>query len=88
MVASTVDLPDEPWAGEQDLTAAKIQMAELVASLTETSGDARRLINAQFSAAWPNITEKKDPPTDADEHKGEGEKFDKYFSPEAGEGDA
>jgi len=49
MVVSTVNLPDAPWPGEEDLAAAKLQMADLVPRLTETSGDARRLIGAQFS---------------------------------------
>jgi len=36
---------------------------------------------------WPNITRKKDSPADADEHKGEEGKYDKYFTPDAGAGD-
>ena len=44
-------------------------------------------LNTKFSAEWPNITQSKEPPADADEHKGEEDKFDKYFSPEPGEGD-
>ena len=36
---------------------------------------------------WPNITRKKDSPADADEHKGEEGKYDKYFTPDRGEGD-
>ena len=44
-------------------------------------------LNAKYSVEWPNITEKKEPPADADEHKGEEGKFDKYFSPEPGAGD-
>jgi ferredoxin len=32
-------------------------------------------------------TESREPPADADEHKGEEGKFDKYFSAEPGEGD-
>ena len=44
-------------------------------------------LNARFSAEWPNITEKKEPPADADEFKGVEGKFDQYFSPEPGEGD-
>ncbi|MBW8841974.1 MAG: DUF3470 domain-containing protein [Sphingomonadales bacterium] len=37
---------------------------------------------------WPNVTRKNDQtPADADEHKGEEGKYDKYFSPEAGQGD-
>jgi ferredoxin len=44
-------------------------------------------LNAKYSADWPNITAKKDAPADADAHKGEDGKFDKYFSAEPGEGD-
>jgi ferredoxin len=36
--------------------------------------------------AWPNITRRRDPPADADEHKGEPDKFEKYFSAEPGQG--
>ncbi len=44
-------------------------------------------LNTKFSAEWPNITQKKDPPEDADAHKGEAGKFEAYFTPEPGEGD-
>nr|NUR38253.1 DUF3470 domain-containing protein [Sphingomonas sp.] len=43
---------------------------------------------AAFSAEWPNVTRKNDQtPPDADEHKGEEGKYDKYFKPEPGKGD-
>ena len=44
-------------------------------------------LNSTYSAEWPNITRKKDSPADADEHKGEEGKFDKYFSADPGAGD-
>ena len=44
-------------------------------------------LNARFAKEWPEVTIKGDPPADADEHKGERDKFEKYFSPEPGEGD-
>jgi len=44
-------------------------------------------INTKYSAAWPNITEKTDPPADADEFTQETGKYEKYFSPEPGKGD-
>ena len=50
-------------------------------------GAGRLELNATFSSQWPNLTRKKDSPADADEHKGEEGKYDKYFSPEPGEGD-
>ena len=43
--------------------------------------------NTKFSAECPNITQSKEPPADADEHKDEEDKYDKYFSAEPGEGD-
>ena len=43
--------------------------------------------NKDYANKWPNITAKGTSPADADEHKGEEGKFDKYFSPEPGEGD-
>ena len=61
--------------------------AEAILPDTEDGTEKWLELNTQYSAEWPNITEKKDPPADADEHKGEEGKFDKYFSAEPGEGD-
>ena len=44
-------------------------------------------LNREYADKWPNITQSKDAPADADEHKGEEGKFEKFFSPEPGEGD-
>jgi ferredoxin len=44
-------------------------------------------LNRKFSETWPNITSKKEPPADADKFKDAAGKFEKYFSPEPGEGD-
>jgi ferredoxin len=44
-------------------------------------------LNASFAKKWPEITIKRDAPADADEHKGEPGKFEKYFSSKPGEGD-
>ena len=41
-------------------------------------------LNAPYAHQWPSITGKGDTPPDADAHKGEEGKFDKYFSPEPG----
>ena len=59
------------------------------AILPDTEGGLEQWLelNAQYSAEWPNITEKKDAPADADEFKGVEGKFDQYFTPEPGEGD-
>lgn len=43
-------------------------------------------INRQYSSVWPVITVRRDPMADAEKHDGESGKFEKYFSPEAGEG--
>jgi ferredoxin len=44
-------------------------------------------LNAEYAVKWPNITAKKEPPADAKEYEGVPDKFEKYFSPEPGEGD-
>ena len=36
-------------------------------------------INKQYSEIWPNISEKKDPPSDHEKYKNEQNKFEKYF---------
>jgi ferredoxin len=41
-------------------------------------------LNRQMSANWPNINQKKDAPEDADAHKGEPDKYKKYFSDKPG----
>ena len=40
----------------------------------------------EFSPRWPNLTVKKEAPADADAHKGEQGKFDKFFSENPGTG--
>jgi len=44
-------------------------------------------LNRRYSETWPNITQKKDHPADADKYRDEKGKFEKYFSSEPGEGD-
>jgi ferredoxin len=61
--------------------------AEAILPDTEDNLEQWLELNAKFSAEWPNITQKKDPPADADAHKGEDNKFETYFTPEPGEGD-
>jgi len=41
-------------------------------------------LNAEFSSKWPSIAFKSRPPDDADCHRDEPMKFEKYFSPAAG----
>ena len=61
--------------------------AEAILPDTEAGLEQWLEVNATYSAEWPNITRKRESPADADEHKGEEGKFDKYFSPEPGQGD-
>jgi ferredoxin len=61
--------------------------AEAILPDTEDGLEKWLELNTQFSAQWPNITSQKAPPEDADEHKGEKGKFEKYFSDAPGEGD-
>ena len=44
-------------------------------------------INADYSKEWPNITQKREAPADADQFKGEADKYSKYFSANPGQGD-
>lgn len=41
-------------------------------------------INAKYAALWPNITETRTPPTDAEDFIGVANKFDNDFSPNPG----
>src|SRR5690606_21112907 len=40
----------------------------------------------EHASSWPNLTIKKAPPEDADSHKGEDGKFEKYFTANPGSG--
>ncbi len=46
----------------------------------------RLQLNADFAPKWPNITMKREPPADAKEFDGKANKFEAYFSHEAGLG--
>ena len=37
-------------------------------------------INRKYASIWPQITAKKDPMPEADQHKEEANKFEKYFN--------
>lgn len=43
-------------------------------------------INAQYAALWPNITEKKTPPLDADAWVSVPQKYPDHFNPEGSKG--
>jgi ferredoxin len=60
------------------------------AILPDTAGDDMDRwveINRKYAEVWPNITRKKDPPTDADEFKEVEGKFEKFFDETPGSGD-
>ena len=61
--------------------------AEAILPDTENGLEQRLELNSTYSAEWPKITSSREPPADADEFKGVEDKFDKYFSPDPGEGD-
>ena len=59
--------------------------AEAIVSDTESGVEQWVALNAKFAAIWPNITTKGEAPADADEHRGQAGKFEKYFSKNPGE---
>ena len=61
--------------------------AEAIVPDTEPNLDKWIELNAKYSAEWPNITTKHETPADADEFKGVEGKFEKFFSPDPGQGD-
>jgi len=61
--------------------------AEAILPDTEDGLEKWLEVNTEYSEKWPNITVKKDSPTDADDFKGVEGKFEKHFSAEPGEGD-
>jgi ferredoxin len=60
---------------------------EAIVPDTDSRADAWLDLNRDYAEKWPNITASKTPMEDADSLKDEQGKFDKYFSPEPGEGD-
>ena len=46
---------------------------------TEPGSEKWLEINTKYSEIWPNISEKKDPPSDHEKYKNEQNKFEKYF---------
>jgi ferredoxin len=58
--------------------------AEAIIPDTEDGIDQWVELNAKYSKEWPNLTEKKEALPDADDAKGESDKFEKYFSSNPG----
>jgi ferredoxin len=53
---------------------------------TDPKGEKLLQMNRDFSAAWPNITRRKDPYPDADSWKDVGDKMAAHFNPAPGSG--
>lgn len=60
--------------------------AEAILPDTEPGLEQWAELNAKYSTEWPNITTKRDAPPDADKYKGVENKFEKFFSPNPGQG--
>ncbi len=59
---------------------------EAIKADTETGLEKWLTVNAEFAKKWPNITQKGTPPADAEEHKTESGKYEKFFSDKPGSG--
>lgn len=59
------------------------------AILPDTDEGAERWVemNRKYSEIWPNVTVNRGAMADADKHRGEENKYEKYFSPNPGQGD-
>ena len=53
---------------------------------SDPGADAWLELNQVYSASWPNITRKGETPADADAFKDMEGKYEKYFSPNPGQG--
>lgn len=61
--------------------------AEAIKPDTEPGLEKWLKLNAEYAEKWPNITVRKDAPSDAAEFDGVANKLETLFSPEPGEGD-
>ena len=52
---------------------------EAIISDTEDESGKWLEVNKKYSELWPNITDKKEPPSDHDKFTNEKDKFHKYF---------
>jgi ferredoxin len=60
--------------------------AEAIVSDTQPNVEKWLEINKDYSTKWPNITKIGDVPSDADAMNGVKDKYEKYFTPKAGNG--
>jgi len=61
--------------------------AEAIKPDTEPDLEKWLEINAEYAEKWPNVTQAREAPEENKKFDGEENKFEKYFSPEPGEGD-
>ena len=59
--------------------------ADAIFSDSEDGAERWAEINRKYSEIWPNINEKKEPPTDAEKWQSVENKYQKYFSEKPGE---
>tara|TARA_B110000444_G_C18227307_1_gene317148 strand:- start:59 stop:361 length:303 start_codon:yes stop_codon:yes gene_type:complete len=60
--------------------------AEAIVPDSDSSSEKWTKLNEEYSTKWPNIVQKGTPPKEADNHKDEEDKFNKYFSEKPGIG--
>ncbi len=60
--------------------------ADAIKADTEPGLQKWLMLNERLAAVWPNISNKKEPPVDAEEFQGAEGKFDKFFSESPGPG--
>ncbi|KJC35662.1 ferredoxin [Bradyrhizobium sp. LTSP885] len=60
--------------------------ADAIKPDTEQGLETWLALNAKFAGLWPNISDRKEPPADADDFQGLDGKFEKFFSETAGSG--
>jgi ferredoxin len=58
--------------------------AAAIVADTEKSAEPWLELNRTYSAQWPNISRKGEPPADADQWKDVPDKFARFFSPKPG----
>ena len=61
--------------------------AEAIKPDTEPGLDKWLQINTEYAEKWPNVTVKRDPEEGSEEYDGMEGKFEKFFSPNPGQGD-
>ena len=61
--------------------------AEAILADTDPEAEKWLELNRDYSEKWPNITQKKDAPADADAMQGVDDKYKQFFTANPGEGD-